>query len=127
MNGSSANPLHEALKRALKSAMARRDFLALLLESEVFVIGEREDGKIRLAFGERDGRRLIPFFSAAAELQSHVQRTLGTLTMTGRTLMEMTRGANLVADIRSDCALEITAEEIDKLLASGPTHKTVLK
>ena len=122
---SDENRLQDALKRARKSAMARREFLSLLLESEVIVIGQKEGEKIQIASAERDGRLRIPFFTSNAELQAHAKCTVNTLTMTGRVLMQMTRGANLVADPNSADWNELTAEEIARLLDAGPGHKIV--
>jgi SseB protein N-terminal domain len=127
MNGSSENTLHEALKRSRKSAMARREFLAFLLESEVHVIGRKDGDCVHIASTERDGRRRIPIFTSSEELQKHAREAVSMLTMTGRTLMEMTRGANLVGDPSSSDWNEFTAEEIAKLLETGPTHKIVVK
>ena len=120
------NPLQDALSRARKSAMARRQFLELLLDSEVVVVGQNIAGKVQLAFSTADGKRLIPFFTSTARLQRHVKKTVDTLTMTGRTLMQMTRGDSLVVDLSSVDWFEITADEIARLLDAGPAHKIVL-
>ena len=126
MSDAFESKLQDALKGARKSAMARRRFLELLLDSEVTVIGQKIGEKVQLAFSERDGRRFIPFFTSNARLQSHVERTVNTLTMTGRTLMQMTRGTDLVADPGSEHRAEFAGDEIARLLDAGPSHRIVL-
>ncbi len=129
------NPLEDALLRAGRNAMSRREFQRLLLGSDLIVIGRVEGRgpspvgtpllpgeKLQIASAQYDGRRVIPVFSSMTRLSAHLQgRSEGYVMLNGRALFEMTRGATLLLNIGSDAGLEMAPEDISGLLDSNPT------
>jgi hypothetical protein len=124
------NPLEEALMRANKSAMARREFHRLLLESELIVIGRVEGRdsvpkdsvlaqgeKLQIASTERDGKRYIPVFSSMARFKDYLKKDAGYIALKGRALFEMTRGATLLLNLGADFGKELLPDEIETILA----------
>jgi hypothetical protein len=129
------NPLEEALMRAHKNPMSRREFHRLLLESDLIVIGRiegREDSpaptplmpgeKLQVASFLENGRRYVPVFTSMTRLQAYLERTAGYVTLNGRTLLEATRGNTLLLNLRADFGRELLPEEIDALLDPKTLH-----
>jgi hypothetical protein len=98
------NPLEEALMRANKNPMSRREFHRLLLESDLIVIGRiegREDSpapmplmpgeKLQVASFQENGRRYVPVFTSMTRLQAYLEKTAGYVTLNGRTLLAAPR------------------------------------
>jgi hypothetical protein len=129
------NPLEEALMRANRNPMSRREFHRLLLESDLIVIGRiegREDSpaptplmpgeKLQVASFQENGRRYVPVFTSMTRLQAYLEKTAGYVTLNGRTLLEATRGATLLINLRAEFGRELTPEEIDALLDPKTLH-----
>ena len=129
-----SNLLEEALARAADEPAARPEFYALLLESEVFVIGHTNapgDGETLLPAGaklsiatwqKKDGTQFIPFFSGLEALQQALTEEAGFVTMPARSLFETTRGASLILNPGLAYGKEFLPTEIDALLSTGLNH-----
>ncbi|MBV8979022.1 MAG: SseB family protein [Alphaproteobacteria bacterium] len=126
------NALEEALLRANKSPMTRREFERQLLGSDVIVIGEIEGRdlspagapllpgeRLKVAFTKRDGRTYVPVFTSRTRLHAYLSQSRGYVSLPGRALMEMTRGATLLLNLGSDVGKEILPEEIARMLDPG--------
>jgi hypothetical protein len=133
------NRLEEALMRADKNPMSKREFHRMLLGSDVIVIGRIEGRgpspagtplmpgeKLQIASKQNEGRRFIPVFSSMTRLSTYLQgKTEGYVMLAGRALLEMTRGATLLLNIGDDSGREISADEIAGLLDSNPIKPTL--
>ena len=129
-----ASPLETALRLAATDPAARPDFYRQLLEAEVFVIGEpraSEDKAWTAQEGETislqhwskpDGTAVLPFFSSLAALQRALDQEVTYYQLPARALLEMTQGATLVLDPRSEYGKEFAPGEIVALLAGGLTR-----
>jgi hypothetical protein len=129
-----ANPLERALRLAATDPSARPDFYRLLLESDIFVIADaapRGPGEWTAQEGESislqhwskpDGTVVLPFFSSIEALQRALDQEVTYYQLPARALFEMTQGATLVLDPRSDYGKEFVPGEITALLAGGLTH-----
>jgi hypothetical protein len=130
----SASPLERALRLAATDPAARPDFYRQLLEAEVFVIGDadprpagawtaQEGDSISLQHWQKpDGTAVLPFFSSLQALQRALDHEVTYYQLPARALLEMTQGATLVLDPRSDYGKEFAPGEIVALLAGGLTH-----
>lgn len=128
----SENRLEEALVRAVESPATAPDFYRLLLESDLLVLGTvegQEDatsqfsmepgGQLQLVTGERDGQRFLPVFSSVACMQNYVKEESRYLSVNGRALLDLTRGAPVILNPGSDYGREFTPQEIEQLLNPG--------
>jgi hypothetical protein len=130
-----ASPLERALRLAATDPAARPDFYRQLLEADVFVIGDaggHPEGAFTAQEGESialqhwskaDGTTVLPFFSSLAALQRALDEEVTYLRLPARTLLEMTQGATLVLDPRSEYGKEFVPGEIVALLAGGLTRR----
>ena len=125
----SENKLEEALVRAVKSPATAPDFYRLLLESELLVLGTavgQEDagssfslepgGELQLVTGENRGEKFLPVFSSLARMQEYVKEESKFLSINGRALFDLTRGAPVVLNPSSEYGREFTPQEIEQLL-----------
>jgi hypothetical protein len=123
------NPLEEALVRANKNAMTRREFKRLILDGDLVVVGRVEgrefsdaDGtlrpgeKLKLGLVERNGQRFIPCFTSKARLEAGIAQHTAYVVLKGRAVFEMTRGVPILLNMGSEAGMEISADEIDGLL-----------
>ena len=130
------NDLEKALMRAPNEPAARPEFYRLLLESDLYVIGQVEgrapgEGRHTVAAGERlqlmsseaKGQQFIPVFSALVRLQAYVRDERRYLSLNGRSLFEMTGGASFVLNPGSEYGKELLPQEIAGLL--HPPGQTV--
>jgi hypothetical protein len=129
-----ASPREPALRLAATEPAARPDFYRQLLEAQVFVIGESElraEGAWTAKEGESislqhwskpDGSVVLPFFTSLAALQRAVDHEVTYYQLPARALLEMTQGATLVLDPRSDYGKEFAPGEIVALLSGGLTR-----
>jgi hypothetical protein len=114
------NPMEEALMRA-ESPAARREFYRLLLTSDVLVVGRKaEDGRLQIVTSERDGQKYVTVFTSQTRLKNHVQKTVNTLTMNGRLLLERTRGVTLLFNLSDEYGGEIKPAEVERILGESP-------
>ncbi len=125
------NALERALRLAAKDAANRPDFYRLLLQSQVFVVGdaaETEDGDRRMDGGESvsiqqwdqpDGTSVIPFFTSPAAVEQAIEGEASCLCLPARDLFERTRGSTLVLNPNHEYGKQFSPLDIDALLAGG--------
>lgn len=124
--------LAELLRVAAGDPGQRPEFYRALLDSTVFVIGRVEgddsQGRAEVPPGARlslqnwqrpDGSPVIPFFSSLGAMKRAIQSEVHYLAVPARSLFEMTRGAALVLNPRSDHGKELLPSEIASLLQTG--------
>jgi hypothetical protein len=128
------NRLEEALVRAVESPATAPEFYRLLLESDLLVLGTvegQEDatsqfslepgGQLALVTGERNGERFLPVFSSLTRMQAYVKEESRYLSVNGRALLDLTRGAPVILNPGSDYGRELTPQQVEQLLSfSGP-------
>ena len=131
MTDSQENALEVALRLAATEPASRPEFYKTLLEASVYVLGYSDggaDGSKTLAAGDKvsienwqrsDGSPIIPFFSSLDALQRAITQEMRYMALPARTLLEMTKGAALVLNPKSDYGKEFYPEEIEALLTSG--------
>lgn len=126
------NELEKALVRAVKEPHAAPDFYRLLLTSDLLVLGSVEGhesdteafnaeagSNVRLVTGLKDGGQYLPVFSSLARMQEYVKEESKFLTVNGRALLDLTRGAPLILNPASEYGKELTADQVRQLL-DGP-------
>src|SRR5207247_2482188 len=112
-------------------------------ESTVFIVtapGQPVEGRVHFEAGSRvaiqnctrpDGSTVIPFFSSVEALRRAIEREESYLAMPARDLFELTRGATLFLNLRSEYGKEFLPQEIEALLSTGvnslPTKRVVEK
>jgi hypothetical protein len=136
------NPLERILRLAADEPAHRPEFLRVLLNSTVYVLGSAGAGegtgsleagtRIGIQHSEkRDGTPVIPFFSSLEVLQKSIETEQSYLALPAKSLFEMTLGTNLVLNPSSRYAKEFVPEEVENLLSDGvgrkPTQRTVQK
>lgn len=128
----SENKLEEALVKAVKQPTTAGDFWRLLLESDLLVLGSAEGheaddkpfslqpgGKFNLVTGVRDGKTFLPVFSSLVRMQEFVRQESRYLSINGRALLDMTRGAPVILNPASEFGRELTAEQVAHLLGDA--------
>lgn len=133
-----ANLLENALIRAAREPAQRPAFYQLLMNAEVYVIGHTDQpehsqagqhtipagAKVSLANWEKaDGTPVIPFFTHLEALQRAIDAETTYLSIPARSLFEMTRGATLFLNPKSDHGKEFVPHEINALLETGINQK----
>jgi hypothetical protein len=126
--------LEIALELAASEPAHRPEFYRLLLESTIFIIGssgqltEGDEGLITLKANTQiqvvnwirpDGSSVIPFFSSLRALQQAITSDEKYLALPARTFFEITRGAELILNPRSEFGKEFTPTEVEALLTEG--------
>lgn len=131
------NALEQSLRRAAVEPAERPDFYRLLLESTIYVIGPSDqvpEGEVTLQAGttlqiqnwqRQDGSPVIPFFSSLEALQSAIEIEASYVALPARTLLEMTLGATLVLNPKSDYGKEFFPNEVEALLSEGVNKQSV--
>jgi hypothetical protein len=136
------NELERALVQAVKNPTTAPDFYRLLLESDLLVLGtaEGQEGavdqfslapgsRLNLVTGLKDGHQYLPVFSSLVRMQDYVKQDSKYLSMKGRDLLELTRGAPVILNPASEYGKELTAEEVGQLLnpvqRSGPPRTVI--
>lgn len=127
------NTLHAALIDAAHEAAKRPAFYKALMNADVFVIGHtdqpgEQDGHHILPQGagvslvnweKADGTPVIPFFTHLEALQRAIDSETTYLALPARSLFEMTLGATLFLNPKSDYGKEFVPHEIEALLQTG--------
>lgn len=129
----SQNRLEEALVRAVKDPATAPDFWRLLLDCDLLVLGtaqgsENADGsfavepggQFQLVTAERNGQRFLPVFSSLPRMQEWVRQESRYLTMNGRALLDLTRGAPVILNPASEYRRELSPDQVAQLLDGGP-------
>jgi len=132
------NELEKALVRAVKEPHRAADFYRLLLTSDLLVLGSVEGhesaiepfsvaagGKVSLVTGVKDGGQYLPVFSSLARMQDYVKQESKFLTVNGRALLDLTRGAPIILNPASEYGKELTADQVRQLL-DGPQTRTLV-
>ena len=127
------NELEKALVEAVKNPSSAPDFYRLLLESDLLVMGSaegREDAQepfslapgnnLKLITGLKDGSQYLPVFSSQARMQEYVKQETKYLSINGRDLLDMTRGAPIVLNPASQYGRELSPQQVQQLLGGGP-------
>ena len=126
------NPLEELLRLAADEPAHRPAFCEALLEAEVFLLGasgqSNDEGQVMLQAGSQvhlqhwekaDGSAVIPFFTSLEVLQQSIDEEQTFLALPVRVLFEMTLGATLVLNPKSDYGKEFVPAEVEQLLNYG--------
>lgn len=123
--------LESALTAAASDPAARPEFYRILLESEIYVLGSSNmpgSGRHLLPVGtslvlakwtKTDGTEVIPFFASLHALELALKEPTRYVAMPARAFFEMTRGASLVINPKSEYAKEFLPHEIEALLETG--------
>ena len=125
--------LEIALELAASEPAHRPEFYRLLLESTIFIIGssaseQLEEGPVTLKANTQiqvtnwvrpDGSSVIPFFTSLRALQQAITSDETYLALPARTSFEITRGAELILNPRSEFGKEFTSAEVEALLTEG--------
>lgn len=116
--------LQALLTRAMDDRQQEPAFFRALLDATVYAHVPLSDQNTRLRFMQfrrpDDGLTVLPFFTDEATARWAAQSAARVVVMTGRQLMEATRGATLVLNPTArHCTLY--PEEIKELLATGTT------
>lgn len=131
------NLLEEMLRRAADQPAHRPEFLKVLLDSTVYILGsagEAGEGVLDLAAGsevdivsweKEDGALVIPFFSSLQVLQKSIDIEQSYLMLPIKSLFEMTLGANLFLNPKSPYGKEFVPEEVRQLLSDGVSRKQI--
>ena len=136
--------LEEILRLAADEPAHRPQFCKILLDSQVFLLGTTGDsgidGEVNLEAGssiqiqhweKADGSPVIPFFSSLEVLQKSIDTEESYLALPVRSLFEMTQGATLILNPKSDYGKEFVPEEVAHLLSKGisqaPSQRVVEK
>ncbi|MFO1247436.1 MAG: enhanced serine sensitivity protein SseB C-terminal domain-containing protein [Alphaproteobacteria bacterium] len=125
----SENALEQALVKAAKNPAAGPDFYRLLLESNLLVMGSAEGqegateefslafgSKLNLVTGLKDGKQYLPVFSSIPRMQEFIKEEAKFLSIKGRDLLDITRGAPVILNPASEYGKELSAQEILQLL-----------
>src|SRR4051812_7977250 len=128
----SENELEQALVKAAKNPAAGPEFYRLLLDSNLLVMGTAEGmenaseefslspaSKLNLITGLKDGAQYLPVFSSMPRMQEFVKQETKFLSIRGRDLLDITRGAPVILNPASEYGKELSAKEILQLL-DGP-------
>jgi hypothetical protein len=126
------NELEKALVEAVKNPSSAPDFYRLLLEADLLVMGtaEGQEGasekfslapgsKLNLVPGAKDGSQYLPVFSSLVRMQEFVKQESKYLSINGRALLEITRGAPVTLNPASQYGKELSPQEVKQLL-DGP-------
>ena len=132
------NELEKALVSAVKYPHTAGDFYRLLLTSDLLVLGSVEGqesatepfsvapgGKVSLVTGLKDGGQYLPVFSSLPRMQDYVKEESKFLTVNGRALLDLTRGAPLILNPASEYGKELTVDQVRQLL-DGPQARTLV-
>lgn len=132
------NELEQALVRAAHDSSAAPDFYRLLLEHDLLVLGSVEGqeeatesfslapgGRVNLVTGARDGGQFLPVFSSLTRMQAYVKQDSKYLSVNGRALLDLTRGAPVVLNPGSEYGKDLTADEVGQLLDRPPPKSYV--
>lgn len=129
------NKLEEILRLAANEPAHRPQFCEILMNSQVFLLGttgeSSTNGTVDLKAGSSiqiqhwqkpDGSPVIPFFSSIEILKSSIESEESYLALPVRSLFEITLGATLFLNPRSDYGKEFVPHEVEQLLSIGISH-----
>ncbi|MGA7711849.1 MAG: enhanced serine sensitivity protein SseB C-terminal domain-containing protein [Rhizomicrobium sp.] len=116
------NRLEEAMLLAASQDQARPHFYRLLMESELFVLGDPgspeavgallHGGRLALDTVANDGQLYHPIFTSAQRMQHFAGEPVSHFRMLGRILFAGARGAHFVINPKSELGKTLVPEEI---------------
>jgi len=123
------NELERALVAAAQSREAASDFYRLLLETNLLVLGTVEglenaseqftlgpNNKLNLVPGTKNGSQYLPVFSSRTRMQDYIKQESKYLSINGRALLDLTRGAPVTLNPASEYGKELSVREVQQLL-----------
>lgn len=123
------NELEKALVRAVKEPHSAPNFYRLLLASDLLVLGSVEGREgaaepfslapgcnVKLVTGTKGNSKYLPVFSSLARMQEYVRQESKYLSLNGRALLDLTRGAPVILNPASEYGKELTPDEVRQLL-----------
>ncbi len=122
--------LEQLLEKAFDDPALRPQFLALLLNSDIYFLGSSsndvdihvehtlsEGSQIQIkSWNKADGTEILPFFTSLEKLQKAIQDSESYLKMHTQSFFELTLGATLALNPNSGYGKEFTVSEIEGLL-----------
>lgn len=111
------NDLEKALIRAVKEPAARPEFYRLLLSSDLLILGNLAGDQLQIVSTKnKAGTMVHPVFSSVPRVQAYIREKQNYLTLNGRALFQMTKGAAFVLNPNSAYGKELLPEELASLL-----------
>src|SRR5882757_2097624 len=133
------NELEQELVKAAQDRTAAPGFYRLLLESNLLVLGSAEGqedaserfsvapgGRLNLVTGQKNGGQFLPIFSSLTRMQDYVKEDSKYLSVNGRALLDLTRGAPVTLNPASEYGKELSASEIQQLLDGRGENRTIV-
>lgn len=114
--------LERLMCRAVEDKTKEAAFLRALLYATVYAHAPLSDDSARLRlmqFTTPEGMLALPFFTTETKAEFATQSVARVVALTGRQLMEITRGATLLLNPNDTPHCALFPEEIDALLATG--------
>lgn len=109
------NGLEKAMLLAASRESARPAFYRLLLDSELWVLGELTD-RISIETVENAGKKFHPVFTSEWRISALVSEPVPRFKMKGRLLFASTRGASFVINPGSELTKTLSPDEISWML-----------
>jgi hypothetical protein len=130
------NILEKCLRLAADEPAHRPEFLRVLLDSTVYVLGTTNAGAgtVNLEAGSEieihhweqpDGTRVIPFFSSLEILQKSIDTEQSYLALPARSLFEMALDTNLILNPKSLYGKEFLPDEVRNLLSGSASRRPI--
>ncbi len=133
MNQSEENKLEKLLRLASAEPAHRPEFCSVLMSSTIYILGNAgsvpdKPGEVELTAGSSidivnwekpDGSPVIPFFTSIEILQKSIDSEQSYLAIPASSLFEMTLGAVLFLNPKSDYGKEFIPDEVEHLLSIG--------
>ena len=113
------NDLERALMEAATNPASLDKFHSLLLNSQLFVLGRAEEGKIKIAQIHHHDRLYHPIFSAPIRMQRYAQDHPRYFSMMGRELFAGARDTYFLLNPGWTYAKELIPQELALLLELG--------
>jgi hypothetical protein len=113
------NDLERALMEAAADPASLGKFYSLLLDSQLFVLGRAQEGKIEIAQIHHHDRLYHPIFSAPIRMQHYAQDHPRYFSMRGRELFANARDAYFLLNPGWAYAKELIPQELARLLQLG--------
>jgi hypothetical protein len=82
-------------------------------------------GKLNLVTGVKDDSHYLPVFSSLARMQEFVKQDSKYLSIQGRALLELTRGAPVTLNPASQYGKELSPAEVKHLLDGAPPRRPI--
>lgn len=119
---SAPGSLDDLMEQSIQDFRKEPDFFRALLDATVYAHAPLNDSSERLRLvmfkSPDDGELVVPVFTDEAKAEFAARGNVRIVPLTGRTLLEVTRGAILMLN-PNDARCTLYPEEISELLASG--------